>query len=285
MAARLPTEARADEAAPDPLRREVLLAGCGLQAFEQLAATGSTMDRAREWAADPAALLPVAIVADRQTAGRGRRQAGWWQAPGSLAMSLVLEGAAVPGGSGPRPSWSLACGVALAEAVAALEPELVPRVRWPNDVEVLGRKLAGILVETVAGSRLIFGIGVNTSGSSRQAPDGLQKRLITLPDLTGRVLPREVLLLEFVPRFLRLLVEVEQDPAVLRQRYQPLCALTGQDVVVHQADGRKLRGRCQGIASDGSLVLDTVAGRLHLLSGSLTDPADVWRDDQSISPA
>ena len=101
------------------------------------------------------------------------------------------------------------------------------------------------------------------------------------PDL----LPREVLLLEFLPRFLRLLVELEQDPAVLRQRYQPLCALTGQDVVVHQADGRKLRGRCQGIASDGSLVLDTVAGRLHLLSGSLTDPADVWRDDQSISPA
>jgi len=200
-------------------------------------------------------------------------------------MSLVLEAAAVPGGSGPRPSWSLACGVALAEAVAALEPELVPSVRWPNDVEVLGRKLAGILVETVAGSRLIFGIGVNTSGSSRQAPEGLRKRLITLPDLTGRVLPREVLLLEFVPRFLRLLADVEQDPGVLRQRYQPLCALTGQDVVVHQADGRRLRGRCQGIASDGSLVLDTVAGRLHLLSGSLTDPADVWRDDQSTATA
>jgi hypothetical protein len=95
-----------------------------------------------------AVVQPAAVIADRQTGGRGRRGAAWWQPTGSLAASLVLDGSAVAGGV--TPIWSLACGVALAETVRDLEPAAAARVRWPNDVEVAGRKLAGILVETAA---------------------------------------------------------------------------------------------------------------------------------------
>ena len=231
------------------------------------------MLRARAVAADAAARLPAIVIADRQTHGRGRRGARWWQPPGSLATSIVLEAAA-----GPPPAWSLACGVALAETLRASEPAVEAVVRWPNDVEVGGRKLAGILVETVAAGRVIFGIGVNTTGTAADAPPPLAPRVATVPDLVGSALPRERLLVAFLPRLLRLLTDVAANPALLPDRYRPLCALDGEPVTIHVGAERH-HGLCRGIAADGSLVLDTAAGRMRFASGSLTDPAAVWRGD------
>lgn len=264
---------------PDPLDRARLLCTTGLSAIEVLAEVDSTMERARAIAVDPAASLPAAVIADRQTAGRGRRGAGWWQAPGSLATSLVVDASRVSGRVGGRvsPLWSLACGVALAESLADLEPSLAAGVRWPNDVVAAGRKLAGILVETAPGGRVIFGVGVNTAGSAVDAPESLRGRVGTLPDLAGRPMPRGRLLGEFVPRLLSLLGETARDSAVLVERFRPLCSLVGTVVTVHRDDGRRLVGVCHGIDADGALVLDTAAGMVHLVSGSLTDPADVWR--------
>lgn len=267
----------------DPLDPHALPPAAGLATFEHVAVTGSTMERARELAADPGSPLPALVVADRQTMGRGRRGARWWQADGSLAASLVVESTQ----SAPPPTWSLACGVALAESVEAVEPTVAATVRWPNDVEVAGRKLAGILVETAPFGRAVFGIGVNTTGSSRDAPPPLDARVVTIPDLTGRGLPRQRLLAEFLPRFLRLLGEMKENPRAFVPRYRLRCSLTGHPVTVHQEDpsdsqgasraSRRLTGICRGIAEDGGLLLETAAGPVHLVSGSLTDPADVWR--------
>ncbi len=234
------------------------------------------MDRAREIAADQATALPRAVGADRQLAGRGRRGARWWQPPGSLAVSIVV---AVEGGaSPPPPGWSLACGVAVAEAIRELEPGAEAVVRWPNDVEVAGRKLAGILVEAAAAGRAIFGIGVNTTGSAADAPAAIAPRVATMPDITGRVLARQRLLAALVPRLLTLLADVARDPTVLGDRYRRLCCLSGRTVAVHVGDAR-IEGTCRGIAADGRLVIDTVAGRQLIASGSLTPPADVWRGE------
>jgi BirA family biotin operon repressor/biotin-[acetyl-CoA-carboxylase] ligase len=249
------------------------LRSAGCATVELLAETESTMLRARGVAADATARLPAIVIADRQTQGRGRRGAGWWQAPGSLAASIVLEAAA-----GPPPAWSLACGVALAETLRAVEPAVAAVVRWPNDVEVGGRKLAGILVETVAAGRVIFGIGVNTTGTAADAPPALAARVATLPDLVGTVLPRERLLVAFLPKFLRLLADLAADPARLPDRYHPLCPLHGEPVTLHLGAQRH-HGICRGITTDGALVLDTAAGRMLFASGSLTDPAAVWRGD------
>jgi len=264
---------------PDPIDPDTLRARAGVSTFIHLAEADSTMDRARAVATDPATALPAAVVADRQLAGRGRRGARWWQPPGSLAMSLVLDAAA--GGGEVQPTWSLACGVALAETLMALEPALEPRVRWPNDVEVDGGKLAGILVEMVPCGRAIFGVGVNTTGRAADAPAGIGRAIATLPDLVGHPLPRQRLIEVFVPRLLELLAAMAADPDVLAARYRPLCSLTGHDVTVFRsiaADGGpdRVQGPCLGIDRYGALVIDTVAGRLHLASGSLTDPAAAW---------
>ena len=259
----------------DPIDAASLVAGTGLARFEHLAEIDSTMERAREFAVDPGCPLPAAVVADRQSAGRGRRGARWWQADASLTVSVVVD--AGPERAAPPPAvWSLACGVALAEALAELEPDVEPQVRWPNDVEVQGRKLAGILVEAPAGGRAIFGVGVNTAGSSRDAPAALAQRLVTVPDLTGRVLPRQQLLLAFLPRLFALLAATAADPRAFVERYRARCGLDGHPITVFRG-AERLTGICRGIAGDGSLVLDTAAGRTFVTSGSLTDPDQVWR--------
>ena len=247
------------------------LRAAGYATVVHRAEVGSTMDAAREVAEDPAASLPAVVVADRQAAGRGRRGAGWWQAAGGLAASVVVGGDAGP----PRPVWALACGVALAEAIRALEPAVPAVVRWPNDVECGGRKLAGILVETAAHARAVVGIGVNTTGSAAAAPEPLRDRVGTLPDLTGRSLDRTALLAEFLPRFTGLLAALERDPDVLAHRYRPLCALDGTVVTLHAGPERHA-GMCRGITASGALVIDTPTGRREFASGSLTDPAAVW---------
>lgn len=269
----MPTQS-APASGNDPIDPAVLVRPGCLATFEHVAETASTMERAREIALDAVLALPAAVVADRQSLGRGRRGARWWQPPGSLAASIVIG----CGGSGPQPAWSLACGVALAETLRLLEPAAEALVRWPNDVEVQGRKLAGILVETVGTGRAIFGVGVNTTGSAVEAPEALRRRLTTLPDISGRPLPRQRLLAAFVPRLLDLLEAMTADPAVLVTRYRPLCSLEGTFVTVHGAAGGR-SGLCRGIAADGALLLDTPSGRLHVTSGSLTALGDVWRGD------
>lgn len=262
---------------PDPIDPAALVDRAGLATFEHHATVGSTMERARELALLSDCPLPAAVVADTQSLGRGQRGARWWQAPGSLAVSIVVD--APPAARAAPPAvWSLACGVALAESVAAVAAAVEPLVRWPNDIEANGRKLAGILVEATPGGRTIFGIGVNTTGSCRDAPPPLDRKIITFPDLTGSPLPRERLLVEFLPRLFRLLAATVLDPEAFVARYRARCALDGHPVTVYRGDER-LTGICRGIAVDGTLVLDTPAGRVQVNSGSLTDPADIWRGD------
>jgi len=248
------------------------LAAAGFATVVHRHAVGSTMDEARALADDPATSLPAVVVADRQTEGRGRRGAGWWQADNALAASLVVDGAAA---GPPRPIWALACGVALAESIRAIEPGVEAVVRWPNDVEVGGRKLAGILVETAAHGRAVIGIGANTSGTAADAPAALGPRVATVPDLTGRTLGRTVLLAAFLPRFRELIELVASDGEAFAARYRPLCGLVGKPVTMHVGAERHT-GLCLGIDAGGGLVLDAPTGRRIFTSGSLSDPAAAW---------
>lgn len=252
------------------------LAAAGYATVVHLPELESTMVEARRLAAEPSARLPALVIADRQTDGRGRRGAGWWQADGSLAASVVVDGHAVGLATPePQPAWSLACGVALAETIRDLEPTVDVRLKWPNDVEAAGRKLAGIIVEADTTGRTIFGIGVNTAGSATTAPVPIRDRVVTLPDLVGRPLSRARLLTGFLPRLCELMRAMDADRGTLTRRYHPLCGLTGRRVTIHVGSERH-SGVCHGIAADGSLVIDTPAGRRSFTSGSLAAPGSEW---------
>src|SRR5437763_624333 len=124
----------------------------------------STNDLARDLAVSGPADLPLAVLAARQTRGRGRGAHAWWSDAGSLTFSILLDPAAHGLDAAHEPRLALAAAVAIVEAIAGEVPAGALGIRWPNDVEAGGRKLAGILPERVAtasGPRLVIGIGLN----------------------------------------------------------------------------------------------------------------------------
>ncbi len=175
---------------------DCIVADSFVTAAEHYALIGSTNDRAKEAAAAPEQ-LPLLIVADSQTAGRGRGANRWWTGRGSLAVSLLADPA----------QWcvdvrrdaaelSLASAQAVARTVNARLPAgLLAEIRPPNDVYVDRRKLAGILIEGLGGGLLVVGIGLNTNNTLADAPPELQRTAATLRDLVGQpVDPTELLI-------------------------------------------------------------------------------------------
>jgi BirA family transcriptional regulator, biotin operon repressor / biotin---[acetyl-CoA-carboxylase] ligase len=96
----------------------------------------STNDRAAQCAALGVKDLPLVVVADQQTAGRGRGSNRWWTGPGALAFSLLVDAETVAAGEGRSPLMSLAAAVAVADVVAPLLPDRQVGLYWPNDVIV-----------------------------------------------------------------------------------------------------------------------------------------------------
>ncbi len=270
---------------PDVIDPRRLVAVAELVTVEHRLEVESTMHRARVLAAQPSAALPAVVLADRQTGGKGRRAAGWWQADASLAMTVVVDPAWLgwPALSARPPAaagWSLACGIALAESLMGLVPDLTIGLRWPNDLEVAGRKIAGILSETSPSGRVLFGVGVNTAGRCADAPLLLRERLVTIPDLIGKALPRQQLLEAFLPRLWKILRSLAAEPAVLQRRYTPLCTLTGKQLTFYHGE-EQLRGICQGIDASGALCIQTAEGERRFHGGSLTPESRQWRPESS----
>ena len=238
-------------------------------------AIGSTSDRAKSCAADPNLELPLLILAERQTAGRGRGSHRWWTGEGALACSLLLGPqnfpiAAQPHAGPVTPLVSLAAALAVMETVRPLLGDRVVGIHWPNDLMVDGAKLAGILVETLAG-KLVIGIGVNTNNRLSEAPPELHGRAATLFDLTGRRHNHTQILIALLDHLHRLLQLLAQSPARIAELADQACLQHGQTLRV-QSGNSVIVGRCTGIASDGALVLVTPEGPRRLYSGVIVKP-------------
>jgi BirA family transcriptional regulator, biotin operon repressor / biotin---[acetyl-CoA-carboxylase] ligase len=135
-------------------------------------------------------------VADAQTEGRGRLGRRWLDAPGkSLLVSISLR-PSVP--TQLLPELSLVAGRACAEAVAACAG-LAPELKFPNDVLVGGRKLAGMLAEAREG-HVVLGVGVNVNLTAEELPADVDTPATSLLVETGAALPRAVLLAELLLR-------------------------------------------------------------------------------------
>jgi BirA family biotin operon repressor/biotin-[acetyl-CoA-carboxylase] ligase len=228
--------------------------GGPLQAYRS---AESTQALARAWA-DAGAPEGAVVLADYQGAGRGRRGRSWTAPPGcALLLSLVLR---------PRlpvsrwPEIPLAAGCAVAEAVEAVAPVVV-RLKWPNDVLVAGRKLAGILAEGVPGSSasVILGIGVNVSQRQGDWPADLAKSACSLASLGASVSRESVLttLLARVAAWYGVLLDVGFEPvrAAWRRR-----GLLGTRIALAEGAGTSV-----GLGPGGQLVVRRDDGHLTLL--------------------
>ncbi len=212
--------------------------------------------------------LPLLIVADRQTAGRGRGENRWWTGAGSLAFSLVFDPESFHLERPARPARSLAAGVALIDAVAPLAPGERLGLHWPNDVFVDGKKLAGILIDVLPSGRHILGIGINTNNSLAGTPEEVRRRAVSLGELCGRTIDHTLLLCDFCGQLRAALRMCEQDPPDLGRRFQELCLQIGSQLTVDSGSVQTC-GRCLGIQGDGALLLETDQGIARIYSGAL----------------
>ena len=239
--------------------------GWRLEIHESLPSTSDALRERAEAGAEPG----LALLARRQTAGRGRAGRSWASPAGNLYLSVLLR----PGGPPQEAAqWALLGGIALAEAAAARDPEPgALRLKWPNDLLRHGAKAGGILAEGALGlgeppclAWLILGIGVNLA----VAP--------VLPDRPTTTLaaaePPEV----FAARLLHRLhhwagVQARAGFAPVRAAWAALGPAPGEPLSVRAGEGY-LAGRYAGLAADGGLLLDTERGRRHILAGEVLDP-------------
>jgi len=239
-----------------------------LRRFEFHAELGSTNDLAIERLAAGDVELPFLVLTARQTAGRGRGANRWWASEGALTFSLAVAANALRLAPARWPQVSLAVGLAVHDVLSMHAPETAPRLKWPNDVYVEGRKVCGILVEMppVRPEPIVIGVGLNVNNAFASAPSELREKATSLSEAAGRIFDRTDVLLSLVERIAAQLTLLADDNPCLAERWLPACLLEGSTVEIESA-GRPIVGRCLGIDADGALVLDTAEGRQRIFSG------------------
>jgi BirA family transcriptional regulator, biotin operon repressor / biotin---[acetyl-CoA-carboxylase] ligase len=226
----------------------------------------STNDEAKRRAASGAHGGTV-IWADRQAAGRGRQGRAWNSPPGNLYCSILLRPDRAPG---EVAQLGFAASLAVAEAISPLLPHpLLPRCKWPNDVMVEGRKVAGILLESEAvGGEvkwLVVGVGVNIMAF----PADTELPATSLRALgAATVAPAE--LLESIRQFFFQWYEVwrARGFAPLRVAWLRRAFALGGEIRVRHAH-LETRGRFADLDDTGALVLENAQGTQHISAGAV----------------
>lgn len=235
-------------------------------AVEVVAQTGSTNADLLTRAAGLEA--PLLLVAEHQSAGRGRAGRSWLSSPeGSLTFSLAWK---FDGGPQQLTGLPLAIGVALAETLGALGQQV--QLKWPNDLLKDGDKLAGILVETQSapggGTWSVIGIGLNLL-----MPDEVEARLgrsaAGMPWLAR--MDRDALLAALLDGLTGALREfAARGFAAFSARWNLRHAWQGETVVLLDQGTVLHEGRAAGVDDSGRLLLDTADGRIAVMAGDVS---------------
>lgn len=263
----------------DRLRRDAALAAIedlgffkSVRWLAEIDSTNRTL--ARELKSDSPLPLPALLVADRQVAGIGRGQNRWWSPTGCLMFSMAV----------PWPNFHpdlarlpLRVGLAVAQALAPRSASQ-PKVKWPNDVYIDDRKVAGILIESSnqrhEGKALdvtIIGIGINCCVDWDGAPEELRSSAISLHEVAHHKEPTSTTLESTTPESVLLSVlqhwlETEQQAIAEPQRLMdvwPTWSWLDGKWVEATTGGNTLVGIAKGIDFQGALIVEDRFGRSH----------------------
>ena len=258
--------------APDTLHADDILArldghqvvGRAIQVFERTASTNDLIDRlGREGSQEG-----IAIFAEAQTRGRGRLGRSWESPPRlGLWFSVLLR----PGWAPPRVTRLVVmAAVAVRQGVQAVTG-LAPEIKWPNDLQVRGLKIGGILSEMSAElDRLryvVLGIGLNVNQSYEDLPAELRGSATSLRLASGGAWDRA----ELAVAILRALDDgyarlCRGDFFGLAEEWEAACTTIGREVTIRAGD-RCLRGRAESLDEDGALLVRSEYGHLEPVTG------------------
>ena len=230
----------------------------------------STNTEARKAAADgaPEGFL---VVAEEQTRGRGRKGRTWHSPPGGgIYMSFVLRPTLPPS---ETPVVTLMTAVALAEAVRS-QTGLTPRIKWPNDLLIGKRKLAGILTEISAQpdsvDYVVVGVGINVNTETKNFAPEIKELATSLYEETGRRILRAELIGGFLLAFEKYydLFKERRFEAII-ERWQKFADIVGKRIKVDVL-GKIYEGEVVEVEENGALVVrDDGGGEHRLLSGDV----------------
>jgi BirA family biotin operon repressor/biotin-[acetyl-CoA-carboxylase] ligase len=239
--------------------------GSSVLRFDSVA---STNDLAREMAAGGAA-EGTAILAQEQTAGRGRQGRSWTSPPGEgLYLSLILRPNVRPAGS---PIITLAAAVAVAETLS-IDFNLPVDIKWPNDVLARGRKICGILVESAIERAeiqyAVMGIGLNIS--QREFPDELKQSATSLLIETGQTITADDLLKPLFERLEYWYRKAIRYPERVIAQWEHLSTYARGCAVRIETTGEIIEGETQGLAASGALKIKLESGEAReVVSGEV----------------
>lgn len=223
-------------------------------------------------AAEAGAPSGSVLVADRQTAGRGRRGRTWHSSPeDSLTFSVLWR---FPTDSQAPAALSLVTGLAVATALETLGARHIA-LKWPNDLLHDGRKLAGILIELQPGDlrSTVIGIGLNL-----RLPDNLPEEVAATATALDRVCPavrgqnmrREIVLAAILDQLADTFVRYTQEGfAALRAAWCARDAYAGRPADILGEQSRQ-SGICVGVDNDGALLLQGPDGTTRIIAGELS---------------
>ena len=203
------------------------------------------------------------VVGDAQSAGRGRLGRTWVSPAGAgLYVSIVLrpEGDVIP-------LVTIGAGVALSEGIQAATG-LRPDLKWPNDVLVAGRKVAGILAEGTV-RYVILGLGINVLPAAY--PPDVASRATSLERELGRAIDRGSLLVECLSSFATRYAELRQGQrAAVVDAWRDRAVGSLKKRVRWEAQGTRMEGIAEDIDADGALLVRTPDGTVRVISGEVT---------------
>jgi BirA family transcriptional regulator, biotin operon repressor / biotin---[acetyl-CoA-carboxylase] ligase len=225
----------------------------------------STSDVLKE-AARQGAPEGVVAVASVQTAGRGRHGRAWVSPPGNLFLSFLLR----PEDPSILSLLPLAAGVAVAEALAAEGVEA--RLKWPNDVLVSARKLAGILAEASTGGAgvesVVVGIGANVNLRRADVPEDLRDTVTSLREETGRTHDVDAVAAAVLVRWTAWYDALRVDRRRVRAAWRDRSIDWWGRPVEMDTGGKRLVGVARDIDDAGALIVETADGaRICVVSG------------------
>ncbi len=256
---------------PDVLERHGIaaaVAGCvvgrRLELREQTTSTNADAFRL----AEEGAVEGTVVIAESQSGGKGRRGRIWASPPlANLYCSIILKPDIMPQGA---PQLTFLSAVAVARAIELTTP-LLPEIKWPNDLLISGKKVAGLLnemsAETDAVNFVILGIGVNLNMTGEQFPADLPYPATSLKLESGVAVDRSRFAGVMLHELDRLYDEFcRRGFGPIREEWQRRCNANGRQLLVTDSGAEPVRGDFAGIDGDGALLLDTGHNKLHRIT-------------------
>lgn len=231
--------------------------------------TIDSTNQAAKRAAREGALEPRWFRAREQTAGRGRQGRAWVSPVGNLYATALF---ALPGGYGDAVQVPFMAAIAVAEALETLAPGSEPRLKWPNDVRVDGRKLAGILIESGTRDGAVWvaaGIGLNVAG----VPEAAGQAATSIADLRGDSLIDASMAMDMLAgRFGAHVSAMDEGFDRVRRLWLSRAEGLGETVRVRAGPGETHQiGVFEDMGPDGSLILRLPDGASRIIRAGDVD--------------